>query len=45
MSVLLGILIFNEFYGCNRRAEILLSSGVCCYAGAICLLILSARAK
>ena len=45
VSVLLGILIFKEFWGCNRRAGALLSSGICCYAGAICLLMLSARAQ
>lgn len=43
VSVLLGILIFKEFWGCNRRAGVLLSLGICSYAGAICLLMLSAR--
>lgn len=45
VSVLLGILVFKEFWGCNRKAGVLLSMGIFCYAGAICLLMLSAKAK
>jgi hypothetical protein len=45
VSVLLGILIFKEFWGCNRKAGVLLSLGICSYAGAIFLLMLSSRAK
>jgi hypothetical protein len=43
VSTLLGILLFHEFWGCSRRAALLLTSGVVSYAAAICLLVLSAR--
>ena len=45
VSTLLGIVIFREFWGCNRRAGLLLSCAMCSYAAAICLLMLSARTK
>lgn len=45
VNVLLGILIFQEFRGCNKRVALLLSLGVCSYAGAICLLVLSASLR
>ena len=43
VSTLLGILIFREFWGCNKRAGLLLTCAMTSYAAAICLLMLSAR--
>jgi hypothetical protein len=45
VSTLLGIVVFREFWGCNRRAGLLLTCAMTSYAAAICLLMLSARNK